>query len=254
MLRSSNPFTQPPLQQELAIDHQPQQRHPQPQPFPRQRMTRPPPRPPPPRQTSLDIIQHHSQTSTPHTPPAASLPNLNFYNPPQQQQQNHNNSLTIPSYYHQQSAALNSNHLYTDHSNFVNQEPIDDGSEEEYEEVIEQPWECSMCTFRNHPQLNICEACENVRIPGRLTNLSRARSATNCTNIAGAAARSPAGTALQVSGSSPNLGLSRTPAGSSNTLNNSNSGSRNALNTATVNLEHDTNLVQQQLQHYALHT
>ncbi|XP_037813060.1 gamma-gliadin-like, partial [Lucilia sericata] len=105
MLRSSNPFTQPPLQQELAIDHQPQQRPPQPQPFPRQRMTRPPPRPPPPRQTSLDIIQHHSQTSTPHTPPAASLPNLNFYNPPQQQQQqNHNNSLTIPSYYHQQSA------------------------------------------------------------------------------------------------------------------------------------------------------
>ncbi|XP_055905410.1 uncharacterized protein LOC129940908 [Eupeodes corollae] len=31
----------------------------------------------------------------------------------------------------------------------------------------EQPWQCSMCTFQNHPLLNKCECCENVRIlPG----------------------------------------------------------------------------------------
>ncbi|XP_055856350.1 uncharacterized protein LOC129919488 [Episyrphus balteatus] len=31
----------------------------------------------------------------------------------------------------------------------------------------EQPWQCSMCTFQNHPLLNKCECCDNVRIlPG----------------------------------------------------------------------------------------
>ncbi|TMW45673.1 hypothetical protein DOY81_009249 [Sarcophaga bullata] len=43
---------------------------------------------------------------------------------------------------------------------------LDEGEDEdsEYEEKLPEPWECSMCTFRNHPQLNICETCENVRI------------------------------------------------------------------------------------------
>ncbi|XP_011187183.2 histone-lysine N-methyltransferase, H3 lysine-79 specific isoform X1 [Zeugodacus cucurbitae] len=36
-------------------------------------------------------------------------------------------------------------------------------------------WPCSMCTFLNHPQLNICEACECVRIiPGTIRIVSTA--------------------------------------------------------------------------------
>uniref|UniRef100_T1PJB4 Zn-finger in Ran binding protein n=1 Tax=Musca domestica TaxID=7370 RepID=T1PJB4_MUSDO len=38
-----------------------------------------------------------------------------------------------------------------------------DYDDDDDEEQIEH-WECSMCTFRNHPQLNICECCDNVRI------------------------------------------------------------------------------------------
>ncbi|XP_065366588.1 transcription factor SPT20 homolog isoform X2 [Calliphora vicina] len=256
MLRSSNSFTQAPSQQELAINHQPQQ--PQPQPFPRQRLTqRPLPRPPPPRQTSLDIIQHHSPSSTPHTPPAASLPNLNIYNSPQQQHQQQQQQQLIhtnsPTYLHQQSEPLINNNttLYTDHSYYGDQEePLVNDDDGEYEEIVEPQWECNMCTFRNHPQLNICETCDNVR-PGMLTNLSRALSATNCTTNTAAA---PAGAAASSSASASNLGLlgGASGGGSNNALNNSNSSSRSGLNTANGNLEHD--LVQQQLQHFALHT
>ncbi|KAM7345116.1 TAK1-associated binding protein 2 isoform 2-T3 [Cochliomyia hominivorax] len=268
IVRSSSTFSQPPpLQQELAINYQPNQLQQQPQPFPRQRLTRPPPRPPPPRQTSLDIIQHHSQSSTPHTPPAASLPNLNYNSP----QQHHSpNSMSSPSYYHQQSApplpSRNTNsginhNMYMDspyNDDDDDDEPLVDDVddyEDEYEEVLE-PWECNMCTFRNHPQLNICETCENVRIiPGRLSNLPRTLSANNFTNLTGGGLAQPPPASGSASGISPTLGLLRGSNGSSNALNNSNSSSRNGLNnTANGNLEHDTNLAQQQLQHFALHT
>ncbi|XP_034126713.1 TGF-beta-activated kinase 1 and MAP3K7-binding protein 3 isoform X2 [Drosophila guanche] len=43
-----------------------------------------------------------------------------------------------------------------------------DSDGDEDEEPLDM-WACNMCTFRNHPQLNICEACENVRIqPGMI--------------------------------------------------------------------------------------
>lgn len=161
-----------------------------------------------------------------------------------------NTCFTSPPFYHQQSAplnAINNNDL---------QDPIesDDNDYDEYEEISE-PWECSMCTFRNHPQLNICETCENVRIiPGRLTNLSRAIANTNLTNTP-ATATASVDRAASASANSLTLGLLGGPAATTNTINNSNSNSssRNELNAANGNLEHDTNLVQQQLQHFALH-
>lgn len=178
--------------------------------------------------------------------------------------------MTTPSYYHQQSEPLrannhNLNDVYSSDSAYNDDdEPLVDDVddyEDEYEEVLE-PWECNMCTFRNHPQLNICETCENVRIlPGRLSNLPRALSATNCNNLMAANASGgglvPSSSTSAISGSavSPNLSLLRNNSGSSTALNNSNSSSRNGLNTsANGNLEHDTNLIQQQLQHFALHT
>lgn len=215
----------------------------QPQPFPRQRPARPPPRPPPPRQTSLDFIQHHQQqTSTPTyaTPPAASLPNLNMYNTPSpimpqfpiQQPPNlqHSNSLS-PSFYYQpqqQPVDITTEDIYSDNDE---EEYVDDGNDDEYEVV--QPWECNMCTFRNHPQLNICEACDNVRIlPGTLPNLSRAISNNSANSVQLTAAAA----------SSPTIGLLSVPS------------PVNGVAATDNNLEHDTNLAQQQLQHFALHT
>ncbi|KAH8400803.1 hypothetical protein KR009_001069 [Drosophila setifemur] len=48
------------------------------------------------------------------------------------------------------------------------EEYLSDSDVDEDEESLDR-WSCNMCTFRNHPQLNICEACENVRIkPGTI--------------------------------------------------------------------------------------
>lgn len=48
------------------------------------------------------------------------------------------------------------------------EEFLSDSDVDEEEETLDS-WACNMCTFRNHPQLNICEACENVRIqPGMI--------------------------------------------------------------------------------------
>ncbi|EDV37008.1 uncharacterized protein Dana_GF13242, isoform A [Drosophila ananassae] len=45
---------------------------------------------------------------------------------------------------------------------------LTDSDVDEDEEPLDM-WACNLCTFRNHPQLNICEACENVRIqPGMI--------------------------------------------------------------------------------------
>ncbi|KAH8336662.1 hypothetical protein KR059_000124 [Drosophila kikkawai] len=48
------------------------------------------------------------------------------------------------------------------------EEEFQSDSDAEAEETLDS-WACNMCTFRNHPQLNICEACDYVRIqPGML--------------------------------------------------------------------------------------
>lgn len=61
-------------------------------------------------------------------------------------------------------------------------------SESESEEPLDM-WSCIMCTFRNHPQLNVCEACENVRIqPGMIRIVhSGADNANNASSPATAA-------------------------------------------------------------------
>lgn len=48
------------------------------------------------------------------------------------------------------------------------EESLSESEVDEGEEPLDM-WACNLCTFRNHPQLNICEACENVRIqPGMI--------------------------------------------------------------------------------------
>ncbi|XP_075169464.1 TAK1-associated binding protein 2 isoform X2 [Haematobia irritans] len=257
MIRSSNPLAnQPPP----PPPSQQQQQFP-PQPFPRQRSSRPPPRPPPPRQTSLDIIQHHTTSNTPHTP--ASLPNFSNASSPivagQQQQFQHSLSLS-PSIYQQQqqhqqipqssyptSPYQDQDTYYSDTDNG----DYEDDDDDEYE--LMEPWECSMCTFRNHPQLNICECCENVRIlPGTLTNLSRAISNNSASSVTSAAAGAAAAVGLT---SVTNRSVTDVNAAAAAASVN---GSMNSLTSVTgaanSNLEHDTNLAQQQLQHLALHT
>ncbi|XP_011296342.2 dual specificity protein kinase splA isoform X1 [Musca domestica] len=277
MLRSSNP---------MANQHRPppqQQQQQTPQPFPRQRCVRPPARPPPPRQTSLDIIQHHSTTTptTPHTP--ASLPNFNnstlsssttsLLGPSfTHQQYQHSHSLS-PSIYSQQQLQQQQQQqsplsyqpppTASHHSDFIPSSSSSSGTynglidsdtdngdydDDDDEEQIEH-WECSMCTFRNHPQLNICECCDNVRIlPGTLQNLSRAMSTNSACSEAGAAA--------VANRSVTNVNALRSASGTSLNSNASANATAAAAGGASRsgNLEHDTNLAQQQLQHFALHT
>ncbi|TMW41589.1 hypothetical protein DOY81_013331, partial [Sarcophaga bullata] len=147
------------------------------------------------------------------------------------QQQQQQQSYHHPSYYQQQSAPNPttgySDQLYTDHDGRMNNY-LDEGEDEdsEYEEELPEPWECSMCTFRNHPQLNICETCENVRIlPGTLPNLSNAFSAAANTAAAVASGRT----------------INNANNSSSSSLNSSASGGV-GLNVSNANIEHDTNL------------
>lgn len=293
LMFSGNPLANqhcPPQQQQ-------QQQQPQfpPQPFPRQRPSRPPPRPPPPRQTSLDIIQYHATPTTPHTP--ASLPNFsNAPSPtvggtaglyaPQQLQHSHSLSPSIYQQQHQfqqqqQQQPLSyqphhNNHpantvsshsalppLVDDYSDPDNGDYDDDEDDDDDYELFE-PWECNMCTFRNHPQLNICECCDNVRIkPGTLTNLSRAistNSANSSSSVAVATNAGSGGSGLTSVTNRSVTNINAVASGSVNSLNATTSAAAAAAATvsssasANGNLEHDTNLAQQQLQHYALHT
>lgn len=151
---------------------------------------------------------------------------------------------TSPSFYQQQhSSALPNDDIYaeTDEEDYPDDDVEDD-------EVVEEHWECNMCTFRNHPQLNICEACDNVRIlPGTLPNLSKAISNSSvaiAAATAAAAVASPTAVGL-LTAASPSLNVDGAVGSGTTVANNV---------TANGNLEHDTNLAQQQLQHFALHT
>ncbi|XP_053964522.1 dual specificity protein kinase splA isoform X1 [Anastrepha ludens] len=162
------------LTESERLQAQQQQQQQQQQSFPRQR----PPRPPPPQlqnayqyqQPASDPLPHHNNTAgsggsigggvgSSHTS-AASTPNSTYLQPP------------LSNVYHQH------------RPDYANQPPPyqpppyqpPSTDEEEYsdsntdggedDEPLER-WDCPMCTFLNHPQLNICEACEYVRIlPG----------------------------------------------------------------------------------------
>ncbi|KAH8291428.1 hypothetical protein KR054_011770 [Drosophila jambulina] len=59
-------------------------------------------------------------------------------------------------------------HLQQQQRAVTEEEEFQSDSDAEAEETLDS-WACNMCTFRNHPQLNICEACDYVRIqPGML--------------------------------------------------------------------------------------
>ncbi|EEB13946.1 hypothetical protein Phum_PHUM268290 [Pediculus humanus corporis] len=58
--------------------------------------------------------------------------------------------------------------LYSDTQNFL---PLGETNEEFYNNIYtgqvlqrEEYWNCQLCTFRNHPLLNVCEECEMPRI------------------------------------------------------------------------------------------
>ncbi|KAH8253501.1 hypothetical protein KR032_005769 [Drosophila birchii] len=73
------------------------------------------------------------------------------------------------------------------------EEEFQSDSDAEAEETLDS-WACNMCTFRNHPQLNICEACDYVRIqPGMLHFVPNATAAA----AAAAAAAGGGGTGDQ---------------------------------------------------------
>ncbi|EDV98362.1 GH22714 [Drosophila grimshawi] len=58
------------------------------------------------------------------------------------------------------------------------EESLSESEVDEGEEPLDM-WACNLCTFRNHPQLNICEACDNVRIqPGMIRILHSEAAAT----------------------------------------------------------------------------
>uniref|UniRef100_A0A6P4EJK9 Ataxin-2 homolog isoform X1 n=1 Tax=Drosophila rhopaloa TaxID=1041015 RepID=A0A6P4EJK9_DRORH len=163
----------------------PQQQQPQPQPFPRQRQGARTQAPPnslrlhsvpaaPTSQPSLDFGQHHS-----------SAPTSACLTPQQQSQQQHFQLQHEPpptyaeyyqfqQYLQQQRQQIQEQQLRLQQQ--VQQQPppqqeeefLSDSDVDEEEEPMDS-WACNMCTFRNHPQLNICEACENVRIqPGMI--------------------------------------------------------------------------------------
>lgn len=90
------------------------------------------------------------------------------------------------SYQQQQSTTSLPNHNSNACHNSSNNFGLDNDSEytdEEYDDEVDpqEMWSCNLCTFRNHPQLNICEQCENVRIKPGTIRLIR-------TDYAGAAA------------------------------------------------------------------
>ncbi|XP_018802108.1 PREDICTED: putative mediator of RNA polymerase II transcription subunit 26 isoform X1 [Bactrocera latifrons] len=162
------------LSEDERLKQQQQQQQQQQQAFPRWQR---PPRPPPPQQQPQSPYQQYQPTE------------VDF----QQQQYNTPGSVgstagivgVIGSGHSSAAGTPNSPRLQqtppTQRVNYVGQPPpyqLPSTDEEDYSdsntdggddyEPLER-WPCSMCTFLNHPQLNICEACECVRIiPGTI--------------------------------------------------------------------------------------
>lgn len=64
------------------------------------------------------------------------------------------------------------------------------GSEVDEGEQPLDKWPCIMCTFLNHPQLNVCETCENVRIQPGMIHIVRSGT-DNANNASPPAAAAP---------------------------------------------------------------
>ncbi|XP_016999490.3 TGF-beta-activated kinase 1 and MAP3K7-binding protein 3 isoform X1 [Drosophila takahashii] len=158
----------------------------QPQPFPRQRQGVRVQAPPnslrlhsvpaaPTSQPALDFGQHHSSAPTSacltpqqqqfqlqQEPPPTYAQYYQFQQYLQQQRQQQLQQLQLQQQ-HQQQLQQQQQPTAQQEEEFLSDSDVD-----EEEETLDS-WACNMCTFRNHPQLNICEACENVRIqPGMI--------------------------------------------------------------------------------------
>ncbi|XP_001362052.3 putative uncharacterized protein DDB_G0271606 isoform X1 [Drosophila pseudoobscura] len=162
----------------------------QPQPFPRQRQAGRSQAPPSslrlhsvPAQTTAqpgpDFVQHHSSapTSACLTPQQQQQLQLQQEPPPtyaqyyqfqQYLQQQRQQQLQQFQLQQQQQAQQQQQQMPVQRPVNDEEEYLSDSDVDEDEEPLDM-WACNMCTFRNHPQLNICEACENVRIqPGMI--------------------------------------------------------------------------------------
>ncbi|KAH8347842.1 hypothetical protein KR084_001636 [Drosophila pseudotakahashii] len=173
----------------------------QPQPFPRQRQGARVQAPPnslrlhsvpaaPTSQPVLDFGQHHSSapTSACLTPQQQSQQQqfqlqqeppptyAQYYQFQQYLQQQRQQQLQLQHQQHQQQLQQQHQQQLQQQQMQQQQQPpaqqeeefLSDSDADEEEETLDS-WACNMCTFRNHPQLNICEACENVRIqPGMI--------------------------------------------------------------------------------------
>ncbi|XP_033254083.1 activating signal cointegrator 1 complex subunit 2 homolog [Drosophila miranda] len=162
----------------------------QPQPFPRQRQAGRSQASPSslrlhsvPAQTTAqpgpDFVQHHSSapTSACRTPQQQQQLQLQQEPPPtyaqyyqfqQYLQQQRQQQLQQFQLQQQQQAQQQQQQMPVQRPVNDEEEYLSDSDVDEDEEPLDM-WACNMCTFRNHPQLNICEACENVRIqPGMI--------------------------------------------------------------------------------------
>ncbi|XP_062132063.1 ataxin-2 homolog isoform X1 [Drosophila sulfurigaster albostrigata] len=178
-----------------------------PQPHPRQRGVpgRVPPNslrlhsvPAPPTQSQLDYVQQHSSA-----PSSACLTPQQQYQQQQMHLQMQEPPPTYAQYYqfqqflqHQRAeaaaraaaAAPHSIPPPRPHTNDEEEESLSGSDEDEGEEPLDT-WACNLCTFRNHPQLNVCEACENVRIqPGMIRILPSGNDNANSSPTSAAAA------------------------------------------------------------------
>nr|XP_014085750.1 histone-lysine N-methyltransferase, H3 lysine-79 specific [Bactrocera oleae]XP_036231137.1 histone-lysine N-methyltransferase, H3 lysine-79 specific [Bactrocera oleae] len=180
------------LSEAERLKQQQQQQQQQQQAFPRQR----PPRPPPPQQPPSPYQQYQPNE-------------VDFL---QQQQHNTPGSVVssagivgvVGSGYNSAAGTPNSPRLQrtpAQRADYVGQLPpyqLPSTDESDYSdsntdggddyEPLER-WPCSMCTFLNHPQLNICEACECVRIiPGTIRIVPTAGGSGSASTAAVAAA------------------------------------------------------------------
>ncbi|KAH8298454.1 hypothetical protein KR044_003569 [Drosophila immigrans] len=135
--------------------------------------------PAPATQSHLDYVQQHSSA-----PSSACLTPQQHYQQQQLQLQMQEPPPTYAQYYqfqqflqHQRAEAAARAAAAAPHSaqqlrplaNEEEEEESLSGSDEDEGEEPLDTWACNLCTFRNHPQLNVCEACENVRIqPGMI--------------------------------------------------------------------------------------
>ncbi|SPP72767.1 putative uncharacterized protein DDB_G0271606 isoform X1 [Drosophila guanche] len=175
-----------------------QQQPQQPQPFPRQRQAGRSQAPPsslrlhsvpaqptaqPSAQPGPDFVQHHSSAPTSacltpqqqqqlqlqQAPPPTYAQYYQFQQYLQQQRQQQLQQFHLQQQQAQQQQQQQQPQMSVQRPSANDEEEYPSDSDGDEDEEPLDMWACNMCTFRNHPQLNICEACENVRIqPGMI--------------------------------------------------------------------------------------